>query len=76
MTKEHCYVRRNQQRRTRGGAWVLACERCNLARKGLTIGSLRFRKWIRRVMRGDIRPFLRFKNAKQPAAKSRPGLRS
>ena len=64
MTKEHCYVRRNQQRATKGGAWVLACEKCNRARHGLTIGSLRFEKWLRRVMRGDIRPFLRFKNAK------------
>ena len=62
MTKEHCYVRKNQQRRTHGGSWVLACERCNRARHGLTIGSLRFEKWLRRVMRGDIRPFLRFQN--------------
>jgi hypothetical protein len=39
--------------------WVLACGRGNAARSALTIGSLRFGKWLRRVLRGDIRPFIR-----------------
>jgi len=60
MTREHVYCRRNQQRRIHGAAWVLACERCNQARNGLTIGSTRFNKWLRRVMRGDIRPYFRY----------------
>ena len=60
MTKEHLYVRRAGQRQAKGGAWVLACERCNRARAGLTIGSLRFTRWLRRVMNGDVRKYHRY----------------
>ena len=59
MTRDHLYPRKNQQRRLRGGAWVLADERCNKARGALTIGSTRFNRWLRRVLRGDIRRFAR-----------------
>jgi hypothetical protein len=59
LTREHLYPRRNKQRETRGGAWVLAHEVCNKARGALNIGSPRFSKWLRRVMRGDVRRFER-----------------
>jgi hypothetical protein len=59
LTREHLYPRRNKQRETHGGAWVLAHELCNKARGALNIGSPRFSKWLRRVMRGDVRPFER-----------------
>ena len=59
LTREHLYPRRNKQRETKGGAWVLAHELCNKARGALNIGSPRFAKWLRRVMRGDVRHFER-----------------
>jgi len=59
LTREHIYVRRNNQRRMHGSGYVLAHAACNSARAGLTIGSIRFCKWLRRVMRGDIRRFER-----------------
>ena len=65
MTKEHLYTRHNGDRDKRGSAWTLSCERCNKARGGLRIGSPRFEKWLRRVMRGDIRPFARPDNARR-----------
>lgn len=59
MTRDHIHPKKGGQR-TRGGAdYVLACEPCNRARSALTIGSIRFEKWLRRVMRGDVRPFIR-----------------
>ena len=59
LTREHLYPKKNQQRNLFGGEWVLAHNRCNLARGGLTLGSIRFNKWIRRVMRGQIESFHR-----------------
>lgn len=60
LTREHLFPRRNGQRSRFGGAWVLAHEQCNRSRGALTIGSLRFDKWLRRVLwRNDIRPFER-----------------
>jgi len=61
-TRDHLYPRRRQARATHGGAWVLACERCNRARSALSIGSLRFNRWIKRVLRGDIRRWSRPEN--------------
>ena len=60
-TRDHLWPRRRQARATHGGAWVLACEQCNAARGGLAIGSLRFTRWIKRVLRGDVRPWHRRK---------------
>jgi 5-methylcytosine-specific restriction endonuclease McrA len=57
LTREHLFPRRNNQRRTNGPEWVLAHKHCNTARGGLTIGSARFEKWLRRVMRNDIRRY-------------------
>ena len=59
MTRDHLHPKKHGQRAKHGGDWILACEICNTARGALTIGSLRFTKWLRRVMRGDVRPFLR-----------------
>ena len=64
MTKDHVYVRRNGMRARFGGAWVLACEKCNRSRSGLTIGSLRFNRWLKRVLRGDVRRWERKDHAK------------
>ena len=58
MTRDHL-VTRAAQRVGRHGEYVLACRECNLARAGLTIGSLRFERWLRRVLRGDVRTFTR-----------------
>lgn len=80
LTREHLYPRRNKQRETRGGAWVLAHAHCNESRGALNLGSPRFAKWLRRVMRGNIRPFSRkhsvestrrFLDRRQRAAESR-----
>jgi 5-methylcytosine-specific restriction endonuclease McrA len=59
MTRDHIHPRKGGQRTRNGGDWILACEKCNTARSALTIGSLRFTKWLRRVMRGDIQTFQR-----------------
>jgi 5-methylcytosine-specific restriction endonuclease McrA len=75
MTRDHIHPRRGGRRERGGGDYVLACERCNRARSALTIGSLRFSKWLRRVLRGDIRPFIRRDRAlAQPATENKPGL--
>jgi|GEM_PF-5359522 len=62
LTRDHLWPRRRMARQLYGGAWVLAHERCNRARGALSIGSIRFTKWLRRVMRHDIRPFIRKDN--------------
>jgi len=59
MTRDHLHPRKNGQRRLFGNDYVLSCRECNAARSALTIGSLRFTKWLRRVLRGDIRRFTR-----------------
>jgi len=59
LTREHLYTRHNRDRERNGGAFVLAHETCNRARGGLKIGSTRFLRWLRRVMRNDIRRFER-----------------
>lgn len=59
MTRDHIYVRKGGQRERGGNDWILCCAKCNECRSALTIGSLRFDKWIRRVLRGDIRRFTR-----------------
>ena len=59
MTREHLYPRKPGQRERGGGDYVLACQRCNAARGALSIGSLRFTIWLRRVLRGDVRRFIR-----------------
>ena len=59
MTRDHLYPRKAGSRTRNGGDWVLACEACNRARSALTIGSDRFNRWLRRVMRGDVRAFIR-----------------
>lgn len=44
------------------GDWsnlVLACAPCNEAKSGLHVGSIRFGKWLRRVMRGEVYRFVR-----------------
>lgn len=59
MTRDHIHPRKGGQRDRGGNDYILACEKCNNARSALTIGSNRFRKWLRRVLRGDIRRFHR-----------------
>jgi hypothetical protein len=59
ITRDHIHPKRNGQRQRGGHAYVLACANCNTARDCLTIGSIRFAKWLRRVMRGDVRRFYR-----------------
>ena len=59
MTRDHIHPRKGGQRERGGSDYVLACAKCNHSRAALTIGSIRFEKWLRRVMRGDIRPFIR-----------------
>ena len=60
MTRDHLHPRVHGQRRRLGGDWVLACEICNQSRGALTIGSIRFGKWLRRVVEHhDVRPFRR-----------------
>ncbi len=60
LTRDHIYPRNGTgNRRKRGAAYVLAHKHCNYARGGLEIGSWRFERWLRRVMRGDIRPWRR-----------------
>ena len=59
MTRDHIWTRHNGQRERNGSAYLLACEPCNAARCGLTIGSLRFEKWLRRVMAGRIERYKR-----------------
>lgn len=59
MTRDHLHPKKGGQRRRNGGEWVLACEQCNHARSALTIGSQRFTRWLRRVLRGDVRRFVR-----------------
>jgi hypothetical protein len=60
LTREHLHPRNGTgDRRRYGNAYVLAHADCNRARGGLKIGSPRFAKWLRRVMRGDIRRFAR-----------------
>ena len=58
MTRDHI------QPRAHGGGddWgniVLACARCNESKSALHVGSIRFEKWIRKVMRGEIYRFVR-----------------
>jgi len=64
LTWEHVTPRHVTKLRRRQGrlGCVLAHERCNKARGGLVIGSPRFDKWLRRVMRGDIRRYERKDN--------------
>lgn len=60
MTRDHLHPRKRGQRARLGSDWILACEICNQARGALTIGSLRFTKWLRRVIEHqDVRPFRR-----------------
>ena len=60
MTRDHLHPRRGGQRARLGNDWVLACEICNHARGALTIGSGRFNKWLKRVIKHeDVRPFRR-----------------
>ena len=59
LTRDHLYPRIRGLRRQHGGAYVLAHRACNMARNTLSIGSLRFEKWLRRVLRGDVRRFYR-----------------
>lgn len=59
MTRDHIHPRKGGSRERGGGDYILACENCNRARSALTIGSLRFTKWLRRVLRGDVRSFTR-----------------
>ena len=58
-TRDHLYPRIRGLRRLFGSNYVVACRRCNMARNTLSIGSLRFNKWLRRVLRGDVRRFIR-----------------
>ena len=59
MTRDHIHPRKGGQRESGGGDYILACAKCNKARSAMTIGSIRFEKWLRRVLRGDIRTFIR-----------------
>ena len=59
MTRDHIYTRHNGDRARGGNEYVLACEKCNTARAGLRIGSLRFRKWLKRTLHGRIYKFIR-----------------
>lgn len=59
MTRDHIHPKKGGQRTRGGNEYILACEKCNQARSALTIGSIRFEKWLRRVLRGDIRNYKR-----------------
>lgn len=60
MTRDHLHPKKGGQRTRLGGDWVLACAVCNRARGALTIGSLRFERWLRRItLHDDVRPFVR-----------------
>lgn len=50
MTREHIHPKIDGQRERNGSDYVLACFGCNQGRAGLTIGSLRFERWLRRVI--------------------------
>jgi 5-methylcytosine-specific restriction endonuclease McrA len=52
MTRDHIHPRKGGQRTRNGGDYILACAKCNKARSALTIGSIRFEKWIRAVING------------------------
>ena len=41
------------------GNLILVHKKCNEARSKLVIGSIRFDKWLRKVMRGQIYKFVR-----------------
>jgi 5-methylcytosine-specific restriction endonuclease McrA len=58
-TRDHIFPKKAGARERFGSECVMACETCNRARSALTIGSIRFEKWLRRVLRGDVRPFIR-----------------
>ena len=66
MTRDHIHPCKAGQRAANGPAYVLACEKCNHSRSALTIGSTRFARWLRRVMRGDVRRFSRPRNDWRP----------
>jgi len=59
MTRDHIHPRIRGQREKFGHDYVLACAKCNQSRGALKIGSERFCRWLKRVMRGDVRPFVR-----------------
>jgi len=52
VSRDHLFPKVRQQRATYGSDFVAAHRRCNMARSGITIGSQRFNKWIRAIMRG------------------------
>ena len=58
MTRDHI------KPRAHGGKddWsniVLACQKCNEAKSALHVGSIRFERWLKKVMRGHIHKFIR-----------------
>ena len=66
MTRDHI------EPKIHGGAndWsniVLACAKCNEAKSALHVGSIRFAKWLRKVMRGEVYRFVRRETFKHNA---------
>lgn len=61
LTKDHIFPRVSGQRSANGGEFLLAHRKCNECRGALTIGSLMFDRWLRRVMHGSVTKWRRFK---------------